>query len=144
MPVPKIAILPAEMATSIQDTINDIMKTVADYIPERPSRILFSSRQNSLKEAILADLLDAVPIAGEVSNAFRVRDATIQQKPYPRRVIANAIDFAAGLAPPPVGTILNILTPTNIIIYLQEKENIPTLSLLRGIQKYTSKKGGAR
>ena len=80
--------------------------------------IVSSSRHDRMEDALLADLLDAVPIIGDFANAARVKDA-VENQPG-RVVVVQAVDFVAGLVPV-VGDIVDLITPTNTISYLLRK-----------------------
>ncbi|MCD6199449.1 MAG: hypothetical protein J7K15_12925 [Deltaproteobacteria bacterium] len=81
-------------------------------------RILTSSKHDSLAEAILADLIDALPIIGDITNLLRVMDAIERKDDL---VLAlQAGDLLGGL-PPIIGEIFDILSPTNTIAYIMRK-----------------------
>ena len=82
-------------------------------------RIVSSAEHEDLGEATLADFFDALPLLGDVANAMRIKDAVDRRVPE-YIVVAQAIDFLAGL-PPGIGTILDIITPTNTLTYLLRK-----------------------
>ena len=82
-------------------------------------RIVSSAEHEDLGEALLADFFDILPFFGDVANAMRIKDAI--DKGIPEYVaVVQTLDFIAGLAPG-IGTILDILTPTNTIAYLLRK-----------------------
>lgn len=72
-------------------------------------RVLFSSDHNSLNEAILADLVSALPVVGEIGDFFRAVEANTQRK----RVL-QIFDLISGPLP----------TPTNTILYLDKTGKI--------------------
>ena len=82
-------------------------------------RVVSSAEHEDLGEAALADFFDALPFFGDVANAMRIKDAVDKGVPE-YIVVAQAIDFLAGL-PPGIGTLLDIITPTNTIAYLLRK-----------------------
>lgn len=85
---------------------------------EKLKRVLFSCRQESLGDAIIADISDAVPIAGDIGNAFRFADAAKRKDVF--ESVAQGIDLIGGL-PPIIGEVFDIVTPTNTISYLLRK-----------------------
>ncbi len=113
--------LPRRLSEFTEDALNTLLDTVPRLAPEQIRDILFESKQSSLGKAILADLLDAVPIAGEIGNFFRVRDAAKAGREKLRRVTLQLIDMLFGVLPDPVGGILDLITPTNTITYLREE-----------------------
>jgi len=110
-------LLPEEMA----DKLNAVLDIVPGLCPERFRDALFESKQSTLGKAVLADLLDAVPIVGDVGNFYRVRHAAESGRERTRRVTLQLIDMLFGILPDPVGGILDLLTPTNTITYLREE-----------------------
>jgi len=84
-------------------------------------RILASSKHESLAEAVLADLIDAIPIIGDLTNLLRVMDA------YERKddlVLALQTGDLLGGFPPGIGEIFDILSPTNTIAYIVRKGKV--------------------
>jgi len=82
-------------------------------------RILFSAEHDSFAEAILADLVDVIPILGDLTNVMRVKDAMDKNLPD-RTVLLQLGDLVGGIIPV-VGDIFDIITPTNTITYLLRK-----------------------
>lgn len=64
-------------------------------------RVLFSSDHNSLHEAILADIVSALPVVGEIGDFFRAVEAKSERK----RVL-QIFDLISGPLPTPTNTIL--------------------------------------
>ena len=79
-------------------------------------RILFSAEHDSFAEAMLADLVDAIPIIGDLTNAMRVKDAMDKNLPD-RTLLLQLGDLVGGIIPV-VGDIFDIITPTNTLTYL--------------------------
>ncbi len=77
-------------------------------------RVLFSSDHASLNEAILADVVSALPVVGAIGDFFRAAEANTQRK----RVL-QMLDLIAEPLP-----IINILTPTNTLLYLDKTGKI--------------------
>lgn len=113
--------LPAIIPEVLEDEFNRLLDKIPRLSPEELRDVLFESKQSTLGKAILADLLDAVPIAGDVSNIFRVRDAGKVGRVRPRRITRQLVDMLVGMLPEPVGGILDLITPTNTITYLREE-----------------------
>ena len=86
---------------------------------EKIWRIVSSAEHEDLSEAALADFFDALPFFGDVANATRIKDAVDREVPE-YIIAAQTLDLIAGLAPG-IGTILDIITPTNTIAYLLRK-----------------------
>lgn len=64
-------------------------------------RVLFSSDHASLNEAILADIVSALPVVGEIGDFFRAVEAKSERK----RVL-QIFDLISGPLPTPTNTIL--------------------------------------
>ncbi|MEM2196331.1 MAG: hypothetical protein QXY41_05980 [Thermoproteota archaeon] len=86
---------------------------------ERLLKAPFMTRHESALEALLADLADFVPIVGEVAGLARLREAIKEKDDL--RIALETGDLVAGF-PPIIGDILDILTPTNLILYLAKKK----------------------
>lgn len=65
------------------------------------NRVLFSSDHASLNEAVLADIVSAIPIIGEIGDFFRAVEAKSERK----RVL-QIFDLISGPLPTPTNTIL--------------------------------------
>lgn len=113
--------LPAIIPEVLEDEFNRLLDTIPKLSPEEFRDVLFESKQSTLGKAILADLLDAVPIAGDIGNFFRVRHAGLVGRERPRRITRQMIDMLVGMLPDPVGGILDLITPTNTVTYLREE-----------------------
>lgn len=105
------------------DEVRRFLDEVAETAPPEIKDILFESKQTTLGRAIAADLWDAIPIVGDASNFFRVRHAEKVGITRSRRFSKQIVDLAVGLLPDPVGGILDLLTPTNTITYIQENRD---------------------
>lgn len=64
-------------------------------------RVFFGSDHASLNEAILADLVSALPVVGEIGDFFRAVEAKSERK----RVL-QIFDLISGPLPTPTNTIL--------------------------------------
>ncbi|MEM1690497.1 MAG: hypothetical protein QXG48_02765 [Thermofilaceae archaeon] len=85
---------------------------------ERLIRAPFTTKHESVVEAILADLADVVPIVGEIAGIARVAEAAADGD-Y-ERLILELGDLVAGL-PPILGEAMDALTPTNLLMYLTNR-----------------------
>jgi len=113
--------IPRIIPEVIEDQINQFLDKLPQTAPPQIRDILFESKQSTLGRAILSDLVDIIPVAGDLSNFFRVRHAATIGFERPRRLTRQTIDMLVGLAPEPLGGILDLLTPTNTVTYLREK-----------------------
>lgn len=73
------------------------------------SNIVFGIEHDNIIQAIAADLVDIIPIAGEITNISRIRNS----KTKSRRTL-QSIDLVTGVIP-----FANILTPTNTILFIE-------------------------
>jgi len=88
------------------------------------ARVLFSSDHASLNEAILADILSALPVVGEIGDFFRAVEAKTE-----RRRVLQIFDLISGPLP----------TPTNTILFLDKTGTID-LSFIENIIKIATVK----
>lgn len=93
--------------------------------PDRDAlqRIAFGSEHRTLAEALAADLLDVIPIVGDVSNAYRVRDAMKRQAVMQAKPGLQMVDMLLGMLPEPVGAVLDVLTPSSTVNYLRRRSD---------------------
>ncbi len=77
-------------------------------------RVLFSSDHSSINEAILADLVSALPVVGAIGDFFRAAEADTRRK----RVL-QILDLIAEPLP-----VINQLTPTNTLLFLDKTGKI--------------------
>lgn len=110
-----------DFTAALEDNFNKWLDEVAAGAPPEVRDILFESKQSTMGRAIAADLVDVIPIVGDVFNFFRVRHAGQLGIDRPRRVGRQALDLALGSLPEPVGAIFDVLTPTNTMTYLREQ-----------------------
>lgn len=95
----------------------DVKDSVVD-ITDSVDRILTTSYHRSLLEAVIADLLDAVPILDVVDDEERVADAMRRYDSVAMR--AQTFDLLLSLIPI-VGEVADLLVPTNTLLYLRRK-----------------------
>jgi len=86
------------------------------------NRVLFSSDHASLDEAVLADIVSALPIIGEIGDFFRAVEANTQ-----RKRVMQIFDLISGPLP----------TPTNTLLFLDKTGKID-LSFIEDIVKTAS------
>ncbi len=111
----------AAFAASLEDNFNQFLDEVAASAPPDLRDVLFESKQSTFGRAVLADLVDIIPVVGDAANFFRVRHAGKQGIERQRRVGRQALDLGLGSLPDPVGAVLDALTPTNTNTYLREQ-----------------------
>jgi len=102
------------------EIVKDIMDKMIEGAPSELRDVLFEAKQDKLGKAIVADIIDAIPIVGDISNIFRVRDAALKKVERERRITRQLLDMVVGMAPDPWGGILDLITPTNTITYIRE------------------------
>lgn len=110
-----------DFTAALEDNFNKWLDEVAAGAPPELRDILFESKQSTMGRAIAADVVDVIPIVGDIANFFRVRHAGQLGVDRPRRVGRQALDLALGSLPEPVGAIFDVLTPTNMMTYLRER-----------------------
>ena len=117
------------MVQQFETDMRRFLDEVSEFAPPELRDILFESTQSSFARAVAADLLDIVPVVGDVSNFFRVRHAEKIGTVQSRKFALQLIDLAAGALPDtpqfPIGAILDALTPTNTVTYLRERQLLP-------------------
>ena len=82
---------------------------------ERVKNVLVGSDFNTIEDAIAADLVSALPIIGAASDFFRLIDSESR----PQKAL-QALDMIAEPVP-----IINLITPTNTLLYLDKKGFLP-------------------
>ncbi len=78
----------------------------------------FTTEHETILEAFLADLADVVPAVGEIASLVRIVEAI--EKKDDIRAAMEVGDLVAGI-PPGIGDALDVLTPTNTLLYLRRK-----------------------
>ena len=113
-----------EDKTVVGEKVNELLDTfdkhgiLKEFEKVDVHRVLTSTKHDTLLEAVLADFVDAVPLAGDVSNAIRVRDAIERHDEL--AIAMQTVDAIAGLVPI-YGDIIDMITPTNTALYLFDK-----------------------
>ena len=93
-------------------------------------KVLFAPSHNNLGEAVLADLVDAIPFIGDLTNLIRVVNA-INQKEEDFITALQAGDlllspvfefvWTSSTKMLPIIDLLDLITPTNTLTYLLKK-----------------------
>ena len=94
--------------------MEELPKSLEDVI-----RSIATTEQRSIVEAVLNDILDAIPVVGEIAGLIRLADS-IEKKDFTRALLEFG-DLVLGF-PPGIGDVSDILTPTNLIAYLLKKK----------------------
>lgn len=113
-----------EIKMSFNEAVDNIYLT-ADGMTKRilGSRIrdiLMGTDHRGLFDAVAADIFDVIPIAGDLSNLMRIRDAAGKGAEFAkRRLPVQMVDLIVGILPDPIGGVLDLVTPSNIINYFE-------------------------
>jgi len=101
-----------------------------DLSEDAVKRILFAPSHNDLGEAVIADLVDAIPFLGDLTNLVRVINA-IDKKEDEFITALQTGDLLIGVLGEiaetsitkmlPLVDFLDLLTPTNTISYLLKR-----------------------
>lgn len=94
-------------------------------------RILSGPQQETLAEAMAADAIDVVPVAGDLTAIVRNERAEDLGMEYPQR--PAALENAFGDLPPPLGTLADILIAQNVMSHLERTRGIKVSSDLENI-----------
>lgn len=95
-----------------------------EEILDKVLRIHTTTDHRDILEAMLADIGDAAPIIGELSNLLHLIDAVDERKPI--GTVLLGIDLVGG-AIPMIGFIFDIITPTNTLLFLTKELELPLL-----------------
>lgn len=82
---------------------------------DRIDNIVSGTKHDSLEEAIAADIVSSLPVAGIISDFVRVTNS----KTRPRRTL-QTFDLISSPIP-----IMDLFTPTNSLIYLNDNGKLP-------------------
>ena len=83
-------------------------------------KIMFGTNQKNLQNAILADIIDAIPIIGDVSNVSRIMNSSTGKYVNKKRLSLRTFDLLGDAIG---GGLLDLLLPSNTIIYLEGKKS---------------------
>ena len=84
-------------------------------------RILFESSQETIPEAVIADIIDAIPGIGDLTNLVRVLNA--KNKGDMTAFAIQTGDLLLGL-PPGIGEVGDIITPSNTILTILKQSEV--------------------
>lgn len=109
---------------TLNEAVDNLYHTLDDgtrrVLGTRIRDVLLGSQQRGIIDAVVADVVDVIPIAGDLSNLMRVRDASVRGTEFAkRRLPIQLIDLVAGALPDPIGGVLDLITPSNTINYLE-------------------------
>lgn len=90
-----------------------------DFDADALDRILTEPQQDALAEAILADAVDAAPLAGDVLAITRMERADEQGIEYPER--PAAVENVIADLPPPLDTVGDVIVSQNVLGYLERE-----------------------
>ncbi|MHA1881435.1 MAG: hypothetical protein ACTSUO_00110 [Candidatus Thorarchaeota archaeon] len=116
-----------EAYDEIERALVELNKEVAEYFPDPEEfyrtlhRVLTSSRFENIGEAMFADVIDVIPVLGDISNAMRIINARLEGDTGAfRRSFLQFVDFVGGILGP-LGDVFDLITPTNIINYIADQ-----------------------
>ena len=105
--------------TTLRVAYEEVDKAIRSIAGDYGRNILIGTEHTDLVSAVLADVVDIVPIVGDIANVLRVQDAALRGEEFRRaRLPTQVVDLLVGVVPGPLGMALDALTPTNIIGYL--------------------------
>lgn len=118
MPPPQFSKLPPPQEV-VEWAFSSLDRTVTKTLGPQFRDVLIGAEQSELLKALAADLVDIIPVVGDIANVARVHDAAQRGGDFPRkRIPTQLIDLLAGL-PPGIGELLDALTLTNTLNWLQ-------------------------
>lgn len=88
---------------------------------DRICRIFTRVEHEDIEEAIISDLIDAIPILGDISTFMRARNIS-EDKYKELKLALLAFDFVTNLLP--FGDIFDLLVPANTLSFLISKSRI--------------------
>ena len=89
-------------------------------ICDKTCRIFTKAEHESIGEAITADIVDAIPIIGTITDFARISDLEHREgTAYDLAFISYLID-----AIPVLGDIADIIAPTNTLLYLFKNKGV--------------------
>jgi len=141
----KLPEIPAPPKPALPGFLNDLVEItplMPGFDKEKFKRVVLGSDFHTMNEAVAADVFDAVPVLGDVSNFLKLFNVKKdpQLTPEQQRFMMNlkqrlhTVDFIGG-AIPGVGTAWDLATPTNTIIYLIEKKHLGQAMRFLGMDK---------
>lgn len=116
------------MAQPLVDALEDEMDDLPPELSgDAVDRILTGPQQERLAEALAADLVDAVPLVGDLLMLSRIEKAEERGIEYPER--PTALENALSDLPPPIDTIADLAISQNAMHYLEEQGGVDVASL---------------
>ena len=113
----KDKINPMEEIIRIKDDVEkNLVSIESEMKGNAPLQVLFGIEHENLPQAFLADIVDALPILGEISDVSRIRLAKEQGRRF-----MHAVDLAVDILPPPLSTVADLFLPTNTLWYLEKE-----------------------
>jgi len=111
-----------ELSGLLESVYDAVQGVTGDVLGERARKVLIGVNQDELIDAVIADVLDIIPVVGDFTNLMRVYDSAKTGTPYEkkRRLASQLVDMVAGVLPDPIGTVLDVITPTNTLLYLEK------------------------
>ena len=105
-------------------------------------RILWGTTHKNLTEAILADVVDVIPVVGDLGNAIKVYN--LAKKGESDKLTLHTGDLVIGIVPV-IGAVGDLITPTNTLIFVMRKKKLKSklrkkLPSLRGLKNAVKKK----
>jgi len=83
------------------------------------TRILFTTDHRNAGEAFIADMVDPIPLVGELTSGMRIEESV--EKETPLEIALRSGDLIGGILPAG-GTLFDLLTPTNMLTYLYKEK----------------------
>lgn len=115
-------------ANRLERVLGDELGDIPDPIDaERIDNILTEPAQERLADAIVADLIDAAPLAGDMLALIRLQNAEKEDIEYPER--PAFVENVVSDLPPPVDTIGDLIISQNVLHYLESEQGIPVAAL---------------
>ena len=118
----------SEVSRPVKPVVKNIDNTVKKLNKMRDdiSRVLFSTDHHSLFEAVVADLVDALPYVGDATESMRLADA--KRRGDKDAVVAHGTDLVVGnmfdiipVAGELIDSALDLLLPSNMLLYLKRR-----------------------
>ena len=124
----------------LERVYNKTDQAARKMLGDRGRDIFMGTNHTRLSDAVAADLVDVIPLAGDFSNVLRIQDAARRGGEFSkRRLPVQLVDFIGGALPDPIGGIIDLLTPTNTLGYLESKgispEDLPAMLMNRLMAK---------
>ena len=85
-------------------------------------RVIYGTAHRNLGEAIASDVVDVIPIAGDIGNAMRVYKLAKEGKDTTALTLQTG-DLLIG-AIPVIGAVGDLVTPTNTLLFILRKTKL--------------------